>query len=68
MSSNFGQIGQLTMELAALDRVKNQCRHFFAVTVELILFKLTSYKGMHEIQDEFEFWPVSTIYCGVSCP
>ena len=68
MSSKFGQIGQLTMELAALERVKNRCFHFFAVAVELTLFKLTSYKDMHKILDVSEFWPVSTIYCGFSCP
>ena len=54
MRSNFGQIGQLAIELAALERVKNRCLHCFAVAVEPILFKLTSYKDMHKILDEFE--------------
>ena len=56
------------MELAALERVKNRCLHFFAVAVELILFKLTSNKDKHKILEKFEFWPVSIIYYGVSCP
>ena len=31
MSSNFGQMGPLTMELAALEHLKNWCRHIFLV-------------------------------------
>ena len=36
MSSNFGKIGQLTMELWSL--------HFFSVSINPILFKLASKK------------------------
>ena len=53
MSSNFGQMGPLTMELAALEHLKNWCRHVFSVVIDLILFKLASYKDMHKILDEF---------------
>ena len=36
MSLNFGQISLLTTELAALERLKNRCRHFFSVTIDQI--------------------------------
>ena len=42
MSSNFGQIPLLTSELAALERLKNQCRHFFSVAIDQIHFKFVS--------------------------
>ena len=40
MSSNFGQMGPLTMELAAHEHLKNWCLHVFSVAIDLILFKL----------------------------
>ena len=43
-------MGPLTMELAALEHLKNWCLH---VAIDLILFKLASYKDMHKILDEF---------------
>ena len=36
MSLNLGQIPLLTMELAALERLKNQLHHFFSVAIDLI--------------------------------
>ena len=42
-------MGPLTMELAAL----NWCLHVFSVAIDLILFKLASYKDMHKVLDEF---------------
>ena len=54
------------MELAALEHLKNQCHHVFLVAVDLILFKLASYKDMHKILDEFLFRPDSNAYCGIS--
>ena len=53
MSLNFRQIRLLTTELAALERLKHQCLHVFSVAIDLILFKLASYKDMHKILDEF---------------
>ena len=40
MSLNFGHISPLTKELAALERLKNRCHHFFSVAIDPILFKL----------------------------
>ena len=53
MGSNFGQMGPLTMELAALEHLNNWCLHVFSVAIDLILFKLASHKDMHEILDKF---------------
>ena len=39
MSSKFGQIQPQTTELAALERLKNRCRHFFSVAIDQIHFK-----------------------------
>ena len=52
-STNWGKIGPLTMELAALEHLKNWCLHVFSVAIDLILFKLASYKDMHKILDDF---------------
>ena len=51
------------MELAALERLKNRCHHFFSVAIDPILFKLAGNEDMHNILDEFEFghiWPPTT--------
>ena len=40
MSLNLGQIPPLTMELAALERLKNRRHHFFSVAIDPILFIL----------------------------
>ena len=68
MSLNLGQIPPLTMELAALESLKNQRHHFFSVAIDPILFKLTGNDDVHNILDEFEFWPDQTTDYGVSCP
>ena len=68
MSSNFRQIRLLTTELAALERLKHQCLHFFWVGIDPILFKVGGYIDMHNILHEFEFWPNGTTDYGVSCP
>ena len=49
MSLNLGQIPPLTMELAALERLKNRRHHFFSVAIDPILFKLTGNEDMHNI-------------------
>ena len=46
-------MGPLTMELAAIERLKNWCLHVFSVAIDLILFKLASNKEMHKILNEF---------------
>ena len=53
MSLTFGYIPPLTMELAALERLKNRRHHFFSVAIDLILFKLAGNEDMHNILDEF---------------
>ena len=68
MSSNFRQIRILSTELAALESLKHQCLHFFSVAIDPILFKVGGYVDMHNILDEFEFWPHGTTDYGVSCP
>ena len=56
MSLNFRQIRLLTTELAALERLKHQCLHFFSVGIDPVLFKVGGYIDMHNILHEFEFW------------
>ena len=49
------------MELAALERLKNQRHHFFSVAIDPILFKLAGNEDMHNILDEFgQIWPPTT--------
>ena len=67
-SLNFGQIPPLTTELAALERLKNRCHHVISVDIDRIFFKLAGNKDMHNIMNEFEFWPDRTTNYGVSCP
>ena len=67
-SLNFGQIPSLTMELAALERLKNRCHHVISVDIDPIFFKLAGNKNMHNIMNEFEFRPQLTTDYGVSCP
>ena len=67
MSSKFGQILPRTTELAALERLKNRCHHFFSVAIYPNLFKLADNEDMH-ILDEFEFQADRNIDYGVSCP
>ena len=67
-SLNLGQIPPLTMELAALEHLKNRRHHFFSVAIDPILFKLAGNEDMHNILDEFEFRADRTTDYGVSCP
>ena len=68
MSLNLGQIPPLTMELAALERLKDRRHHLFSVAIDPILFKLAGNEDMHNILDEFEFGQDLTTDYGVSCP
>ena len=58
MSLNLGQIPPLTMELAALEHLKNRCHHFLSVAIDMILFKLAGNEDMHNQTTDY----------GVSCP
>ena len=42
--------------------------HVFSNVFDRILFILAGNDDMHKSLDEFEMWPVSTTYYGVSCP
>ena len=66
MSLNLGQIPPLTMELAALEHLKNRRHNFFSIAIDL--FKIAGNEDMHNILDEFEFRPDLTTDYGVSCP
>ena len=68
MSSNFGQIPLLTMELAVLERLKTRCRHFFSVAIDQIHFKFVGNEDIHNISNEFEFRSDWTTDYGVICP
>ena len=65
---DIGQISPLTMQLAAQEGLKNPCHHVILVDIDLILFKLVGNKDMHNMMDEFKFWPDRTNDYGVSCP
>ena len=60
MSSNFGQIPLLTTELAALECLKNRCRHLFSVAIDQIHFKLVGNEDMHNISNFGQIWPPTT--------
>ena len=60
MSLTLGQISPLTMEVAALEGLKNRRHHFFSVAIDPILFKLTGNEDMHNNLNEFEFQPDRT--------
>ena len=53
MSLNFGLMPLLTTELAAIEHIKGQCRHFFSVAIDQIHLKFVGKKDMHNISDEF---------------
>ena len=57
---SLGQIPPLTLELAALERLKNRRHHFFSVAIDPILFKIAGNEDMHNILDGFEFRPDQT--------
>ena len=65
MSLNFGQVPPLTMEIAAIERLKNRCLHFFLFVIDRILFKVGNYKIYRLIIScmRSKFWPdVTTDY------
>ena len=62
-SSNFGQVGPLTMELAALERLKishrlimgKLCLHASSFIFDRIIIKVAGNQDRHKSSDEFDF-------------
>ena len=75
-SSNFGQIEPLTMELAALERLKNShrlimgkcCLQASLFIFDRIIIKVAGNQDRHKSLDEFDFGPDQTTHFGVTCP
>ena len=68
MGWNFGQIPLLTWELAALERLKNRCCHFFSVAINKSHFKFVGNEDIQYISDESQFRPDRTSDYRVNCP
>ena len=75
-SSNFGQIGPLTTELAALEHLKKShrltmgkwCLHASAFIFYQTIIKVAGYQDRHKSLVEFDFGPNQTTHLGVTCP
>ena len=75
-SSNFGQIGPLTTELAALERLKisltlimgKWCLHASSFIFDRIIIKVAGNQERHKSSDEFDLGPNQTTHFGVTCP
>ena len=76
-SSNFGQIGPLTMELAALERLKTfshrlimekWCLHASLFILDWIIIKVAGNQERHKSSFEFDFGPNQMTHFGVTCP
>ena len=75
-SLTFGQIGPLTMELAALERLNISHRLIIgkwylqasSFIFDRIFVKLAGNQDSHKISDEFEFWLDRISHFGVTCP
>ena len=67
MSVNFGQIRPRITELAALERLKYRCLHFFSVTNGQIHLKFAGKENMHINWNEFEFRLDPTTDFEVNC-
>ena len=69
-SSNFGQIGPLTKELAALERLKIShrlimgkcCLHASSFMFDRIIIKVAGNQDRHKSSDEFDFRPDQTTH------
>ena len=76
MSLNFGQIGPLTTELAALERLKipprlimgKCCLHASSFISERIIIKVAGNQDRHKSSGKFYFGPDQTTNFGVTCP
>ena len=75
-SSNFGQIGPLTTELAAHERLKishrlimgKWCLHASLFIFDWIFIKVAGDQDRHKSLVEFDFGPIQTTHFGVTCP
>ena len=75
-SLTFGKIGPLTMELAALERLKishtliigKWCLQASSFIFDRIFVKLAGNQDSHKISDEFEFRLDRISHFGVTCP
>ena len=75
-SSNFGQIGPLTMELAALGHLKKNSHRFImgkcclhaSLFIDQIIIKVAGNQDRHKSSDEFDFGPDQTSHFRVTCP
>ena len=75
-SSNFGKIGPLTTELAALEHLKIShrlimgkcCLHASSFIFDRIIIKVAGNQDRHKSSDEFDFGPDQTTNFGVTCP
>ena len=75
-SSNFGQIGPLTTELVALERLKishrlimgKWCRYASSFIFYGIIIKVAGNQDRHKSSVEFDFGPNQTTHFGVTCP
>ena len=74
-SSNFGQIGPLTTDLAALERLKISHRlitgkwwfHASSFLFDRIIIKIAGNQDRHKSSVEFGFGPNQTTHFGVTC-
>ena len=62
---NFGKIPSLFLELAALERLRNN-DNSSAFVFDWIFFILAGYKDNHKVSNGFEIRPDQTLDCGVS--
>ena len=75
-SSNFCQIGSLTTELVALERLKTShrlilgkcCLHAGSFSFDRIILKAAGNQERHKSSDEFDFGPDQTTHLVVTCP
>ena len=73
-SSNFGQIGPLTTELAALERFSHRlimgkwCLHASSFIFDRIIIKVAGNQDRHKSLVEFDFGPNQPTHFGITCP
>ena len=76
MSSNFGQVGPLTTELTALERLKIShrlimgkcCLHASSFIFDRIIVKVAGNQDRHKSSVKFDFGLNQTHHFGVTCP
>ena len=75
-SSNFGQIGPLTTELAVLGHLKIShrlimgkcCLHASSFIFDRVIIKVAGNQDRHKSSHQFDFGPAQTTNFGVTCP